>query len=209
MVDAIRGVDHARLGDLVEFVDEGVGADGQPLAISKSSDYRYVELQSVESGSYRSETLKGWQLPARARHGASPGDFFVGAVWGSVRKWMLVGQGSDDLLVTNGMHRLRLKPEHSERVVDLVAAFSTEAYRVQMRARARGSDGLAEVSADDVADVLIPLVTDASVRSELWPFVQQLIGGFTSVEQKVAALAAENRLPSPEVAPRASHVMVV
>lgn len=209
VVAAIRGVEHARLGDLAEFVDEGVGADGEPLAISKSSDYRYVELQSVESGSYRSETLKGWQLPARARHGASPGDFFVGAVWGSVRKWMLVGQGSDDLLVTNGMHRLRLKPEHAERVVDLVAAFSTEAYRVQMRARARGSDGLAEVSADDVADVLIPLVTDAGVRTELWPFVQQLIGGFTSVEQKVAALAAENRLPSPPVAPRASHVMVV
>lgn len=209
VVEAIRGVEHARLGDLVDFIGEGQNSEGRPLAIAKSSDYRYVELQSVESGSYRSETLKGWQLPARARHGASLGDFFVGAVWGSVRKWMLVGSGADDLLVTNGMHRLRLKPEHKNRFVDLVAAFSTEAYRVQMRARARGSDGLAEVSADDVADVLIPLVNDPTVRVEIHPFVEQLLGGFTSVEQKVAALAAEDRLPSPLVAPRASHVMVV
>lgn len=209
VVESIKSVEHLRLGDLVEFVPEGRDASGEQLKRHADRDYQYIELQNVEAGSYRSESLKGWQLPARAKHGAARGDFFVGAVWSSVRKWLLIGGDEEDLLVTNGMHRLRLRPEHADRAVDLVAAFSTEAYRVQMRALSRGSDGLAEVGAADVADVLVPLITDAKVRREIEPFVKQMLGGFMSVERKVAALAASGKLPMKDVPRRASHVMIV
>ena len=151
----------------------------------------------------------GWELPSRARHHAEPGDFFVGGVWGSVRKWMLVGKIQHPTIVTNGMHRFRIKPGKEERILDLIAGLCSEAYSVQMRARARGSDGLAEVRLEDLANVVLPVIVDPSVRNDLGPFVMQLLQGYTTVEAKVAALIRENKLPLPPVAKRLSHVMVV
>ncbi len=209
VVESIRATKHMRLGDLVDFVAEGLAWDDAPISRKAQEDYEYIELQNVETGTYRSEPLKGWQLPQRARHGASKGDFFIGAVWSSVRKWMLIGGESENLLVTNGMHRLRLKNKYKGRAVDLAAAFSTEAYRVQMRALARGSDGLAEVSPTDAAEVLIPLITNKKVRDELTPFVEQMLDGYTSIESKVAALADDGKLPVKDVPRRANHVMIV
>jgi type I restriction enzyme M protein len=94
-------------------------------------------------------------------------------------------------------------------MVDLVAGLCSEAYSVQMRARARGSDGLAEVRLEDLAEVVIPIIMDPAVRADLAPFVTQLLEGHTTVEAKVAALIRDHKLPLPPVAKRLSHVMVV
>lgn len=204
VVTAISAVPHFSFREVFDVIAESPRSD-----VTANADYLYVEIQNVETGTFRSEPLKGWELPARARHKARTGDFFVGGVWGSVRKWMLVGKLSDDLRVTNGMHRLRLKTEHEEKRLDIVAGLCSEAYSVQMRALARGSDGLAEINADDLLDVVLPLVEDLNVRVELHPFVIQLMHGYTSVESKVAALISEDRLALPDVPKRGNHVMIV
>jgi type I restriction enzyme M protein len=209
VVAVIEKVDHFRLGDVVDFVPERQFSDGQMLRIKPEQTYEYVELQNVEAGTYRSESLRGWELPQRAKHPAETGDFFVGGLWSSVRKWLLVGEVNGHTLVTNGMHRMRLKPEFEDRRLDIVAAFCSEAYRIQMRGLSRGSDGLAEICAEDVATIVVPVIHDEKVRAELQPFVDQLLRGFTTVEAKVSALLSANRLPLPDVAKRANHVMVV
>ena len=73
----------------------------------------------------------------------------------------------------------------------------SEAYGVQMRALARGSDGLAEISREDAASVVLPLIEDAKARAEIQPLVDQLLQGFTSVEAKVSSMLADKRLPLP------------
>lgn len=209
VVAAITAVSHFRIGDIVDFIPERLDSAGRRVDIVASEEYDYVELQNVETGTYRSQPVMGWDLPSRARHHAEPGDFFVGGVWGSVRKWMLVGRIQHPTVVTNGMHRFRIKPGNEAQMLDLVAGLCSEAYSVQMRARARGSDGLAEVRLEDLAEVVLPVIVDPSVRVELHPFVKQLLDGYTTVEAKVAALIREDKLPLPPVPKRLSHVMVV
>jgi type I restriction enzyme M protein len=96
-----------------------------------------------------------------------------------------------------------------DRLLDLVAALSTEAYATQMRSFARGSDGLAEVGPDDAAEVLIPEITDSNVRKELKPFVDQLLAGYTSVRAKVDDLLETKSLDVPIPAKRPTHSVLV
>jgi type I restriction enzyme M protein len=70
-----------------------------------NKQYRYVELEDITAGSFRWKTLRGWELPDRARHTANKGDIFIGSVWGSVQKWAVTGGDTTDLIVTNGCHR--------------------------------------------------------------------------------------------------------
>jgi type I restriction enzyme M protein len=201
--DELASKPHFRLGDLVEFVTESGAA--WPV----SNTYRYVELQDITAGSYRWTTLRGWELPSRARHAAESGDVFVGSVWGSVQKWMVTGGDTDGLLVTNGCRRLRMKKGKEKYLLDLVVALSTESYATQMRALARGSDGLAEVHEDDAAEVFIPKITSSKQRKELEPFVKQLLAGYTSVRAKVDDMIESGDLPIPVPDKRPSHSVLV
>jgi type I restriction enzyme M protein len=194
---------HYRLGDLVTVV-------AQPARRwDDLRQYRYVQIEDIDSGGYGWTTLRGWELPDRARHTAVPGDLFVGGVWSSVQKWMLAGGNTDDLIVTNGCHRLQMKRGKASKLLDIIAALSTEAYATQMRALARGSDGLAEISDDELCEVFIPAVTSATARRELQPFVNQLKAGHTGVRAKVDDLLARGTLKSPIPLKRASHTVQV
>lgn len=209
VVASIEAVEHFRFADVIDLIPEAKNEDGSPMVTDSSTVYEYVELQSVDGGAYRTEHVRGWELPSRAKHGAATGDIFVGAVWSSVRKWMMIGVENSSVRVTNGMHRLRIKPEFEHLRVDIVAALCSEAYRVQMRALARGSDGLAEINAADVGSIVAPVINDVSVRADLEPFVTQLLQGHTSIEAMVSSMASAQRLPGPDVPKRGNHVMVI
>lgn len=200
---------HFKLGDVVEFLPERQGADGKQRRKQPDELYRYVEIGDVEAGSFRWHQLRGWELPDRGRHFAEPGDIYVGGIWNSVRKWCLTGADAPGMVVTNGMHRLRLRPAQEGRLLDLVVGLCSEAYAVQMRGLARGSDGLAEIGAADAATVVLPLIQDDAVRAEMQPFIDQLRAGFTTVEAKVASLMHESRLPLPSPPLRPDHTGIV
>lgn len=200
---------HFRLGDVADFMVEGFSSDGSRQTIEPDKIYRYVEINDAGIGTYRWQTLHGWELPSRGKNHAEPDDIYIGSIWSCVRKWFLAAKDSDDMIVTNGFLRLRLKPEHSDLLLDVIAGLCSEAFGTQMRAFARGSDGLAEISPLDAGQVVLPYVTDPDVRSELQPFVDQLRSGFTSVEAKVTALLNEGRLPIPDPPDRPHHTSVV
>lgn len=48
-------------------------------------------------------------------------------------------------------------------LLDLLVYINTEGWATQMRSLARGSDGLAEVSIDDVKTLMIPQIIDQSI----------------------------------------------
>jgi type I restriction enzyme M protein len=206
---SIMAKPHFRLGDVADFMADGLSSDGSQKTIQADKVYRYVEITDAGIGTYRWQILRGWEVPSRGRHHAEPDDIYIGSIWSCVRKWLLAARDSTNLIVTNGFLRLRLKPAYNDLLLDVVAGLCTEAFATQMRSFARGSDGLAEIGALDAAEVLLPYVKDPAVRNELQPFVDQLRAGYTSVEAKVTALLDEHRLPIPEPSPRPHHTSVV
>ena len=77
-------------------------------------------------------------------------------------KWFVAPSDTDKLLVTNGCTRLRPKTGDAKLLASALVGLCSEAFKVQMRALATGSDGLAEISAEDVLDVVFPELSDKS-----------------------------------------------
>ena len=190
--------DYFRLGDILEVIPEKYVPGDEPFSIDREKQYQYVQIEDIGVGDYGWTEFRGWELPDRAKHYAEEGDIFVGAIWSSVSKWFLAAGDCRNVVVTNGCHRLRLLPGKDDYLVDLVAGLCSEAYRTQMRALARGSDGLAEVAEADITSIVLPRITDESARSELEPFVKQLQAGHTTVKAKVGEMIDAQALPLPQ-----------
>lgn len=205
----IRSKPYFRLGDIVDFMPESTNSDGERTKVVPEKLYRYAEINDVGVGTYRWQNLHGWEVPARGKHHAEPGDIYIGGIWNCVTKWFLAPRDCEGLVVTNGFLRLRLKPGAENSLLDLITGLCSEAFATQMRSFARGSLGLAEIQAVDAADVILPFIQDPLIRSEMEPFIRQLQAGFTSIEAKVSALLRENRLPLPIPPARPHHTSIV
>lgn len=150
-----------------------------------------------------------WQLPARGRHRAEKGDIFVGGIWSSVGKWFVAGRDCNNRIVTNGMHRLRMKKDKEKLLFDLVAGLNTEAYRIQGRAYTTGSDGLADLPEDALTTIILPKVSDTAARKALQLYIDALLEGRSTMEKAVTDLIAEGKLAKIDVPVRKHHVVLV
>jgi len=204
----IKNSNHFKLSDVIEFVPEKENATGNKVTAIETETYQYVELQDIGYGFYSGTELHGWELPLRARHFAEPGDIYIGSIWGSVSKWCMVPENCDNTVVTNGCYRLRLKEGMQEFLPDILAFFCSESYSIQMRGFARGSDGLAEVVANDVGDVLI-IKLNSKQRKEIQPFINSIKSGQPDIGSKVKAMEANGLVKYPEAPKRPSHVVLV
>jgi type I restriction enzyme M protein len=204
----ISTTDHVQIGDIVSIIPERQNKDGKRVKLQDKQTYKYVELQDIGYGTFDYVTLRGWQLPQRARHLAEDGDIYVGGIWGSVGKWCYIGAAEHGVVVTNGCHRLRMKPGKQKYLPDLLSFLCTEAYSVQARSLARGSDGLAEVSPDDLKTILIPQLSTAE-RDSIKIFVESLKAGSPDLRGKVAHLLESGVASAPLVTERPSHVVLV
>ncbi|MCI6845296.1 MAG: N-6 DNA methylase [Coriobacteriaceae bacterium] len=143
----IKARPNMALGEMVDVIAELSDSDGTRVVINPSGDYAYADLSHITHGAFEAVRMKGWQLPDRARHLASAADIYFGSIWGSVGKWCLAPKNCDGLVITNGCFRTRMKRGKERYLTDLVAYITTESWASQMRAMARGSDGLAEIPA--------------------------------------------------------------
>ncbi|MGV0581921.1 N-6 DNA methylase [Mycolicibacterium elephantis] len=205
----IAEVEHFRLGDVIEFLPERRTTDGKTVEIDPEKTYHYVEISDFGAGTYRYDDVLGWALPDRARHHAEPGDIYLGGIWSSVTKWCMIGAESENVVVTNGAHRARIRPGMEDYLLDVVVGFCSEAYATQMRGLARGSDGMAEIVEDDIAEVTLPRVTDAAIRAEMEPYIEQLRTGTMTLESKVSTLVDSGALTIPVPPPRYEHTSIV
>ena len=204
----IKKKKHHLLGDLVDFIPEKKTSKGAIVKKSPKSTYNYIEIAEIGHGDYKTTSYRGWELPDRAKHFAEVEDIYIGSIWSSVSKWCIIARDAKDTVVTNGCHRLRIKEEKRDFLVDLVAFMCSEAYTVQMRAYARGSDGLAEVPEVDVKKLLVPELKPAE-RNELTPFVESLLSGAPDLHGKVIKMISEGKASVPFVPKRSSHVILV
>lgn len=184
LVRSIRSHTYARLTDLCDIVPQGW------LGKKHSEVYRYVEIGNVyDNASYEYQEKRGWELPSRAKHKAGVGDIFIASVWGSVKKWFIADSSAQDgrMIITNGFRRLQLKPDKQDWLPDLISALSSEGYRVQMRALATGSDGLADVTDEDLSQILIPRIPKSDIRNKIQDYIAILLNHENSLSQLTEA----------------------
>lgn len=199
----ISAVEHFALGDVADVI----ATAGLPR--EKGELYRYIQIEYVNDGVVNPDKLRGWQLPDRAKHRAQVRDIFVGGIWGSVGKWFVAGGECRDIVVSNGFHRLRVKPERADRLLDIVAGINTEAYRIQARAFCTGSDGLAELSPENLLEIMLPVVTSSAGRTTLGDIVDALLSGRSTISSVVNGLQKSGDAPNFEITPRSGQFVQV
>lgn len=206
----IRASKYLKLTDIFDVVPQGKAAAGTAFKKKDNLVYAYVDIDNIGAGDYRVTHMRGWELPQRAKHVAEPLNVFVGSIWSSVSKWCLIGKSVPErLVVTNGCHRLRLHEGAEKYLLDVCAFLCTETYTTQMRALARGSDGLAEIHEDDLELVLVPLISDPNHRKALQPFVDALLQGLPTLKGQVTNMLAASVLQLPLPPRRPHHAALV
>jgi len=196
------------LGDLVDFIPERHNSKGDRICIDYKETYQYVELRDIGYGDYYSSDLRGWELPQRARHFAEPDDIFFGSIWGSAVKWCYISNESNNVVVTNGCYRCRIKADKEEFLPDLLFYLNSEGWGVQMRAFARGSDGLAEISVEDAKKVIIPLLDD-DIREGLKGYISALKDGKNTLNSLVKSMLKNGTVKYTDPKKRPSHIVLV
>lgn len=200
---------HVRLGDIVNFLPEKIDSSGNKIIIQKNKKYKYVQLDDISYGEFGSNEMYGWQLPSRAKHFAEHGDLYFGSIWGSVAKWCYIGLAHNGYVVTNGCHRCRFKDGMEKYLPDLLSFLNTEAWAIQMRSLARGSDGLAEISSLDASNILIPILSNEE-REAVNPFIEHLKIGTVSLKSFLETRKSEMKTYlSCDFPQRPSHIVLV
>jgi type I restriction enzyme M protein len=202
---ALKAVPHLELGQVIRPVT-------RLLRKRPKGTYRYVEIEKIYEafGAYIADECFGWALPGRGRLVAEPGDIFIANIWSSAGKWMIAGDEAHDgrLIVTTGCSHFELIPGHEALLPELVFGLCSEAFKVQMRACAAGSDGLSTISIQDMSSMLLPRIESPEVRQQI---EQQIHGARAGqlilpriVRDELARAAPETNIP-----PRSSHVVQV
>ena len=199
---------HFLLGDLVDFLPEKTTSNGEKVTIKKSGVYQYVEIADIGHGDFYSKEMRGWELPSRAKHFAEGNDIYFGSIWGSAIKWCYIPQNGERIVVTNGCFRCRIKPDKEVFLPDLLAYMNSEGWGVQLRAFARGSDGLAEICEDDARNVIIPELNE-NVRDSMQVYIQNLKSGADTLNSFVLQLIKGNKVNFCEPEKRPSHIVLV
>lgn len=202
---SIRAVPHLEVGRVIRPVS-------RPLRKKPEVSYRYVEIEKIYEafGAYVADEYFGWELPDRARHTAAPGDIFIANIWSSAGKWMIAGDEAQDgrLIVTTGCAHFELIPGQEELLPDLVFGLCCEAFKVQMRALATGSDGLSSITIGDICSIVLPRMQSSDVRAQIKRRIHEARAG-----QVVLARVVRDELaliaPATNVALRSSHVVQV
>lgn len=206
--DHLKAVNHFILGDLVDFFPEKEASTGEKVSVNKSQVYRYIEIQDIGHGDFYAKEMRGWELPSRAKHFAEADDIYFGSIWGSAVKWCYIPQDCSGIVVTNGCFRCRIKPGKEKYLPDLLAYMNSEGWAVQLRAFARGSDGLAEICEDDVRQVIIPTLGE-DVREHMANYVHNIKTGTDSINSFVMQLIKSDQIDYCEPEKRPSHIVLV
>jgi type I restriction enzyme M protein len=191
---------HLRLGDVFQLVN------GNNLRRRPEKIYKYVEIERIGVGEYDYLEQRGWQLPSRAKLSARKGDLFIAHLWSSAGKWFIAS--SDDLIVTNGCAHLRLREGQAGNLPSVLLGMCSEAFSVQIRAASTGSDGLAEISDEDLIDIRFPLIEDETIVAAVRAHYEEMLSGQERFSQfaRQTILAARG-YPVPPA--RKSHVALV
>ena len=205
VVKSVRAVPHLEVGHVIRPVS-------RTLRKKSGMTYRYVEIEKIYEafGAYVADEYFGWEMPDRGRLVAAPGDIFIANIWSSAGKWMIAGDEARDgrLIVTTGCTHFELIPGQEQLLPDLVFGLCSEAFKVQMRALATGSDGLSSICGTDISSIVLPRMKSATLREQIERRIREARAGQLVlprvVRDELSQVAPETNIPL-----RSSHVVQV
>lgn len=205
VVAAIKAVDHFAVGDVLRPVE-------RKLSRRADQTYRYVEIEKIYEnfGAYVTQSFLGWEMPDRGKLLADPGDVFIANIWSSAGKWMIAGNEAADkrLVVTNGCSHFEVIPGREHLLPDMVYGLCSEVFKVQMRANARGSDGLSSIATEDILKIVLPKIPDEKTRKWFVERINEAKSGHLVLPEVVGEALRVNT-PSVDIPPRSRHVAQV
>ena len=195
---------HFSLGDVLEVIPERPRF--RPVSSDSIDMLRFRTLLRVNMIMRRNaggncQTERGFEQRR--------GDIFIARPWSCAGKWFVATGECDNLIVTNGCTRLRFKEGQEEgHGPDLAVGLCSEAFRVQMRSLARGSDGLAEVSDKDLLAVVLPCLESDTARRQALEYLDVLRRQKSRFGNAIGGIISDSP-EYPPITPRKSHCSVV
>lgn len=133
IVKNIKSKPHATLSDFGAKVSVSDG-----FAPIKSKDYIYLDIGEVGWGTYQVDnSMRGWQLPGRAKQTITQNDILVARLAGSGAKFCVITSPHENLVATNGLFKVQIEKE-KEKLMFIHFLYS-KAFQSQMDALSTGS----------------------------------------------------------------------
>ena len=142
-----------------------------------SNTYEYIEIGDTFSGIYRSKSLKGWQLPGRAKMLAKKNDIFVASLSGCIGKFFMYVNERENVIVSNGFYRVRIDDEKDR--LNFYKFLNSNSFRKQMYALKTGTI-LSTIEEEDFKENLY-IPTDK--REENAKAVKSFIKGLALIKE--------------------------
>ena len=138
--------------------------------ISKTKQYIYLDTGELFNGQYRkTNRLKGWQLPNRAKLSVKKNDILIAKTKGCFNKFCMIVENNENIIATNGFYRIRIEDKYER--LNFFGFLFTEKYMKQMEALTTGTI-LADVKDWDLINKLyIPKLKNVN-------YIEILIQGF-------------------------------
>jgi type I restriction enzyme M protein len=119
----------------------------------KSKEYVYLDIGEVGWGTYQVDnSMRGWQLPGRAKQTITQNDILVARLAGSGAKFCVITSPHENLVATNGLFKVRIEKE-KEKLIFIHFLYS-KAFQTQMDALSTGSI-MEDVKIEDFMNKLI------------------------------------------------------
>jgi type I restriction enzyme M protein len=148
IVKNIQSKPHSTLSDFGAKVSVSDGFT--PI---KSKDYIYLDIGEVGWGTYQVDnSMRGWQLPGRAKQTITQNDILVARLAGSGAKFCVITSPHENLVATNGLFKVRIEKE-KEKLIFIHFLYS-KAFQTQMDALSTGSI-MEDVKIEDFMNKLI------------------------------------------------------
>jgi type I restriction enzyme M protein len=148
IVKNIQSKPHSTLSDFGAKVSVSDG-----FAPIKSKDYIYLDIGEVGWGTYQVDnSMRGWQLPGRAKQTITQNDILVARLAGSGAKFCVITSTHENLVATNGLFKVRIEKE-KEKLIFIHFLYS-KAFQTQMDALSTGSI-MEDVKIEDFMNKLI------------------------------------------------------
>jgi type I restriction enzyme M protein len=119
----------------------------------KSKEYVYLDIGEVGWGTYQVDnSMRGWQLPGRAKQTVTQNDILVARLAGSGAKFCVITGPHANLVATNGLFKVRIENE-KEKLMFIHFLYS-KAFQTQMDALSTGSI-MEDVKIEDFMNKLV------------------------------------------------------
>lgn len=122
----------------------------------KEREYTYIDIKGISTPLYSGKTMRGADLPSRAKYAVKKGDLLVSRLKGNI-SFTVIFDEAKNLVCTNGVCVLR--PKDAESMRTLFAGLFSPEFKIQHASLTTGSI-MESISDEDIKNIVISTTFD-------------------------------------------------